>query len=96
VKNIKPKGKGLPLSGLMEDIDFDDENGLQMGFEDLDDAMIESEAEQSSVDEDGEDEEGRATIERLKDDLFAEDEELDSSKTDHVYFDASFITWLQI
>jgi U3 small nucleolar RNA-associated protein MPP10 len=97
VKNIKPKGKGLPVSGLMEDIDFDDEDELQMDFEDLDDRMLEPEAEQSSMDEYGEDvEEGRATIDRLKDDLFAEEDRSDSGKADHIRFDASFTTWLQI
>jgi U3 small nucleolar RNA-associated protein MPP10 len=99
VKIIKSKGKGLPVNGSMEDIDIDDENGLQMEFEDMDDIMMESEAEQSSMGEYGdikEVEEGHATIERLKDDLFAEEDRPDSGKVDYVYFDASFTTWLQI
>lgn len=96
VKIIKPKGKGIPVNGSMEDINLNDENGLQMEFEDMDDVMMESEDKQSSVDEYEEVEEGRLTIDRLKDDLFAEEDGPDSSKVDHVYLDASFTTWLQI
>ena len=99
VKIIKPKGKSLPVNGSMDDINIDDENGLQMEFEDMDDVMMQSEAEQSSMGKYGdieEVEEGHATIERLKDDLFAEEDGPNSGKVDHVYFDASFTTWLQI
>ncbi|KAG0708918.1 Mpp10 protein [Suillus ampliporus] len=85
VKSIKAKGKGLPLSGLMEDDDSDDESGLPMYFEDPDDVMMEAEDEESSAyeyeEEDEDEEEGRATIERLKDDLFAEEDEPDSNMT---------------
>ncbi|KAG2154883.1 Mpp10 protein [Suillus clintonianus] len=94
VKSIKAKGKGLPVSGLMEDDDSDDESGLQMHFEDSDEIMMDAEVEEPLVDEseyedddddededEDEDEEGRTTIERLKDDLFAEEDELDSNMT---------------
>lgn len=96
VKSIKAKGKGLPVVSLMEDDDSDDESGLNMYLEDPDEVMMDAEVEESFVDEyeggdgDGdedededEDEEGRATIERLKDDLFAEEDEPDSNMTTH-------------
>ncbi|KAG1833842.1 Mpp10 protein [Suillus variegatus] len=88
VKSIKAKGKGLPVASLMEDDDSDDESGLNMYLEDPDEVMMDAEVEESFVDEDGdgdededEDDEGRATIERLKDDLFAEEDEPDSNMT---------------
>jgi U3 small nucleolar RNA-associated protein MPP10 len=88
VKSIKAKGKGLPLSSLMEDDDSDDESGLHMYLEDPDKVMMDAEVEESfideSEDEDGdrdEDSEGRTTIERLKDDLFAEEDEPDYNMT---------------
>ncbi|KAG1881694.1 U3 small nucleolar ribonucleoprotein complex, subunit Mpp10 [Suillus tomentosus] len=90
VKSIKAKGKGLPVASLMEDDDSDDESGLNMYLEDPDEVMMDAEAEESFVDEDedgdgdedeDEDDEGRATIERLKDDLFAEEDEPDSNMT---------------
>ncbi|KAG1783919.1 Mpp10 protein [Suillus placidus] len=88
VKSIKAKGKGLPLSSLMDDDDSDDESGLHMYLEDPDEVMMDAEVEEPFVDEyedgdgDGdEDDEGRATIERLKDDLFAEEDEPDSNMT---------------
>lgn len=91
MKSIKAKGKGLPVASLMEDDDSDDESGLNMYLEDPDEVMMDAEVEESFVDEDGdgdededEDDEGRATIERLKDDLFAEEDEPDSSKASHI------------
>lgn len=88
VKSIKANGKGLPLSSLTEDDDSDDGSGLHMDLEDPDEVMMDAEAEGSFVDEygdgdsdDDDDEEGRATIERLKDDLFAEEDEPDSNMT---------------
>ncbi|KAG2044811.1 U3 small nucleolar ribonucleoprotein complex, subunit Mpp10 [Suillus americanus] len=86
VKSIKAKGKGLPVSNLMEEDDSDDESGLHMYLEDPDDVMMDAEAEESFVDEyedeDGDgDDEGRAIIERLKDDLFAEEDAPDSNMT---------------
>lgn len=87
VKSIKAKGKGLPLSSLMDDDDSDDESGLHMYLEDPDEVMMDAEVEESFVDEyedgdgDDDDDEGRATIERLKDDLFAEEDEPDSNMT---------------
>ncbi|KAG2120921.1 Mpp10 protein [Suillus discolor] len=90
VKSIKAKGKGLPVASLMDDDDSDDESGLNMYLEDPDEVMMDAEVEESFVDEyeggDGdededEDDEGRATIERLKDDLFAEEDEPDSNMT---------------
>lgn len=102
MKSIKAKGKGLPVSSLMDD-DDDDESGLHMYLEDPDEAMTDAEVEGSFVDEYGdgdededEDEEGRATIERLKDDLFAEEDEADSSKASHIRVGVSFTTLLQI
>ncbi|KAG1755226.1 Mpp10 protein [Suillus paluster] len=76
VKSIKAKGKGLPVSGLMEDLDPDDESGLQMYYEDPDEFMMEAEVEESSPDD-----KVAPTIERLKDDLFAEEDEPDSNMT---------------
>jgi U3 small nucleolar RNA-associated protein MPP10 len=97
VKSIKAKGKGLPLSSLMEDDDSDDESGLHMYLEDPDEVMMDAEVEESfideSEDEDGdrdEDSEGRTTIERLKDDLFAEEDEPDYSKASHIFVGVSF------
>lgn len=87
VKSIKAKGKGLPLSSLMDDDDSDDESGLHMYLEDPDEVTMDAEVEESFVDEyedgdgDDDDDEGRATIERLKDDLFAEEDEPDSNMT---------------
>ncbi|KAG2159896.1 Mpp10 protein [Suillus bovinus] len=88
VKSIKAKGKGLPVAGLMEDDDSDDESGLNMYSEDLDEVMMDAEVEGSSVDgyedgdgDDDDDDEVRTTIERLKDDLFAEEDEPDSNMT---------------
>ncbi|KAG1801587.1 Mpp10 protein [Suillus plorans] len=86
VKSIKAKGKGLPVASLMEDDDSDDESGLDMYLEDPDEVMMDAEVEESFVDEyeggdEDEDDEGRATIERLKDDLFAEEDEPDSNMT---------------
>jgi len=88
VKNIKPEGKGAPVSGVVEDFDFDDD-GEDIDFdgdedgEDIDFDLDENEAEV---------EEGRATIERLKDDLFAEEDIPDSSKANHTHLGASFTT----
>lgn len=101
MKSIKAKGKGLPLSSLIEDDDSDNESGLHMYLEDPDEVMMDAEAEGSFIDEYGdddedEDEEGRATIERLKDDLFAEEDEPDSSKASHIHVGVSFTTLLQI
>ncbi|KAG1825971.1 U3 small nucleolar ribonucleoprotein complex, subunit Mpp10 [Suillus subaureus] len=88
VKSIKAKGKGLPVSSLMEEDDSDDENGLHMYLEDPDEVMMDAEVEESFVDEyededgDGDgDDEGRVIIERLKDDLFAEEDASDSNMT---------------
>ncbi|KAG1864167.1 Mpp10 protein [Suillus subalutaceus] len=86
VKSIKAKGKGLPVSSLMEEDDSDDESGLHMYLEDPDEVMMDAEVEESFVDEyededDDGDDEGRAIIERLKDDLFAEEDAPDSNMT---------------
>ncbi|KAG1870057.1 Mpp10 protein [Suillus subluteus] len=86
VKSIKAKGKGLPVSSLMEEDDSDDESGLHMYLEDPDEVMMDAEIEESFVDEyededGGGDDEGRAIIERLKDDLFAEEDAPDSNMT---------------
>jgi U3 small nucleolar RNA-associated protein MPP10 len=90
VRNIKAKGKNRPLSTMYEedDDDDDDEYGEQMSFEDFE-AGMDGEGAEDDEDEDefeydsdeGEDEEpeedgGRDTMARLKDDLFADEEEL--------------------
>lgn len=89
VKSIKATGKGLPVSSLVDDDEDDeDESGLHMYLEDPDEVMMDAEVEGSFVDKYGdgeededEDDEGRATIERLKDDLFAEEDEPESNMT---------------
>jgi U3 small nucleolar RNA-associated protein MPP10 len=80
---------------MMEGIDFDVEDGEDFDFGADEDEDEDGEEVDSEVGEDGE-EEGRTTIERLKEDLFAEEDEPDSSKADRVHSDASLTTWLQI
>ncbi|KIM85244.1 hypothetical protein PILCRDRAFT_66715 [Piloderma croceum F 1598] len=87
VRNIKAKGKNRPLSTIYDDDDDDDdeeEYGEQMTFDDLEAAMDGgSEDDEEDKDESprGEDEfkneegDSRDTMARLKDDLFADDEE---------------------
>jgi U3 small nucleolar RNA-associated protein MPP10 len=87
VRNIKAKGKNRPLSTMYDDDDDEDEDddeeyGEQMTFDDFEAAMDGGGSEDDEEDEDGssrdEDEneegDGRDTIARLKDDLFADDE----------------------
>jgi U3 small nucleolar RNA-associated protein MPP10 len=98
VKSIKAKGRGQPVSSLIEDDDSDNETGLHMSLEDPDEVMMDAEVEGSFVDEygdgdrdedededdeDDDDDGGRAIIERLKDDLFAEEDEPDSNMTNY-------------
>ena len=89
VKKIKAKGKGLPVSTMLyeEDGDDDDDDFTLEDMEDIDDEVDdEDEGEDGNGDGDGDvgdedgdddddDEGNRATIERLKDDLFAEEGE---------------------
>ncbi|KAL4068064.1 U3 small nucleolar ribonucleoprotein complex, subunit Mpp10, partial [Scleroderma citrinum] len=87
VKKIKAKGKGLPVSTMMyeeeEDDDDDDyipedsdEEVFGEGIEEDDDDDDEEDDENEDENEDEDEDEGnRSTIERLKDDLFAEEEE---------------------
>ncbi|KAF7964949.1 hypothetical protein HWV62_1448 [Athelia sp. TMB] len=88
VRNIKAKGKNMPLSSMYDDDDDeeygaggDGENAWHEELEDgEDDEASDSEDEDGSEAEDNEDEEGsedggRDTIARLKDDLFADEEE---------------------
>lgn len=88
VKNIKAKGKNLPLSTLEDDDDEDDEEEDayeafgETGFGEMDE---DEEEEAEEADEDGDQNSGAEsdtgsfngaeTIERLKDDLFAEEED---------------------
>ncbi|KII94333.1 hypothetical protein PLICRDRAFT_50314 [Plicaturopsis crispa FD-325 SS-3] len=109
VKNIKAKGKNLPLNAMEEDeedeedeeYDEEEDDGLEgLSMKELRQKMLEAEAMDEDEDEDGsedeegseddegegesgsdddepsdeEDDDGRDTIERLKDDLFAEEE----------------------
>lgn len=96
VKNIKAKGKNLPLSAMYdeEDDDEDDEDDedYEEGAEDVEDEDEDSDEEEEGEDgmdvdeeEDQELEEeeptqveglgSRLTIDRFKDDLFAEDDD---------------------
>ncbi|KDQ63722.1 hypothetical protein JAAARDRAFT_169865 [Jaapia argillacea MUCL 33604] len=97
VKKIKSNGKGLPVSMLRgapgdddEEETDDDEYGEQMSFDDdeavgfggMDSEESDEDSSLGALDEvDGED--GRETIDRLKDDLFAEEEEPDADLTTH-------------
>ncbi|KAJ6519855.1 Mpp10 protein-domain-containing protein [Mycena sanguinolenta] len=82
VKKIKAQGKNLPLSTLDQDDDDDDEEGDgdfgEMRFDEMDDGSGEDDEEGSEPESD-DDLEGSAngaeTIERLKGDLFAEEED---------------------
>jgi U3 small nucleolar RNA-associated protein MPP10 len=95
VRNIKAKGKNLPLSTMYEDDDDDeDEYGEQMIFNDFEAGMeggafeegedeemagFNFREEDDSGDDSGEVEsegdDGRDTMARLKDDLFADEDE---------------------
>ncbi|KAH8102636.1 Mpp10 protein [Cristinia sonorae] len=115
VKNIKPKGKNLPLSSMFieeDDEDEDDDDEEYDGEEDEDDSDEDDDDDESGdadgmeVDEEGfggfddeedEDDDGekdessdqaeeegglqtRTTMDRFKDDLFADDDEQDESE----------------
>lgn len=89
VRNIKPKGKNLPLSTMYdgeEDEDGEDGFGKEMSFGDFDDdglggaKMAFPSVNGDDMDEDeeisgSESDVGQDTIGRLKDDLFAEEDE---------------------
>ncbi|KAJ7492583.1 U3 small nucleolar ribonucleoprotein complex, subunit Mpp10 [Mycena latifolia] len=86
VKNIKAKGKNLPLNTLDEEDDDEDEDGYgDMGFGEIDENDDEYEDDDGDGDESSEAESdeaslsgsfnGAETIERLKGDLFAEEED---------------------
>lgn len=100
VKSIKAQGKGLPVNfnpQVVDDEDEDDDFDEEDAVLDEDDASDEEDEDASDDDEDTEDDEsdaeselaglqGRETIDRLKDDLFAdgeEDEEDDADMTAH-------------
>jgi U3 small nucleolar RNA-associated protein MPP10 len=89
VRKIRAKGKNLPLSTMDEDDneddgdDNDDEFGEDVDMEDFmktgldvgdDDENESNDEDGNEMDEDDEENQGRQTIERLKGDLFAEDE----------------------
>lgn len=87
VKKIKAKGKGLPVSTMLYEEDDDDDDDGDFTLEDMEDIDDEVDDEDEGEDgngdgdvgdEDGDDDDdegNRATIERLKDDLFAEEGE---------------------
>lgn len=85
VKTIKAKGKGKPLSSLdlyadsqMDDEDSGGEYDDLLG-EELSDGDDDAEASDPEFLDHGQDDtdgDGRAAVERLKDDLFADDEKL--------------------
>lgn len=91
VKKIKAKGKNLPLNTMDDDSDEEDDEedgygdfgdlGGETGFGEMDDGSDEGEEdgdEGSEPDSDGDSEgssNGAETIERLKGDLFAEEED---------------------
>lgn len=98
VRNIKPKGKSLPLSTMYDDDDEDDEDGEdeygeemsfdkfdgeglgeegeeELAFLDADGDDMDEDEEGSDSEGDGESDDGQDTIARLKDDLFAEEDE---------------------
>ncbi|KAH9946645.1 Mpp10 protein [Amylocystis lapponica] len=103
VRQIKAKGKGLPVSFMYEDDDDDgddDEYGETMAeddsdeeseiLEDDDDNMEAGDSDDDSLDEggfaddvDSQEEDGRDTIQRLKDDIFADEEETQSGLSTH-------------
>ncbi|KAM6498141.1 U3 small nucleolar ribonucleoprotein complex, subunit Mpp10 [Amanita muscaria] len=85
VKKIKAKGKGQPVSTLYEEeddfeYDFGELDDAEDEYGESDDYSNESEAGDrvsglSSADSSSDDGNGRETIDRFKDDLFAEEEE---------------------
>lgn len=86
VKEIKSRGKGNPVSIMKNGITWEEEeeeDGDDYEFEDDEESDDENEEELEEEDDDdegtsNEGEGGRETIERLKDDLFAENEEVPS------------------
>ncbi|OBZ79155.1 U3 small nucleolar RNA-associated protein MPP10 [Grifola frondosa] len=92
VKKIKAKGKNLPVSTIFSEEDEEedeDEYGEMMLDEesepdsDEDEDEDENNVESSEENSDQGSEDGQETIERLKDDLFADEEELDSGLSTH-------------
>ena len=88
VRNIKPKGKNLPLSTMYDEDDEEDGEygfGEEMSFDDglgEGEEMVFSNADSDDEDEDekvssNESDDDQDTIGRLKDDLFAEEDESD-------------------
>ncbi|KDQ30727.1 hypothetical protein PLEOSDRAFT_1036174 [Pleurotus ostreatus PC15] len=75
VKKIKSKGRSLPDEDEDDDDDDDDDDDESEEDEEQDD--------DSDDDESGEEGEGRETIERLKDDLFADEEDEEENLTTH-------------
>ncbi|KAH7931008.1 Mpp10 protein [Leucogyrophana mollusca] len=93
VKNIRAIGKGLPVSAMYDEGSEEDEldDGELRGDDQEDDSEGEDDEpgfafehdNSQSAEDDDESEEGRATIERLKDDLFAEEEEPQTNLSAH-------------
>lgn len=80
VKRIRPKGKNLPLRTLDDDDDDEeDDDTFDIRF-DGDELGVDGEDSQESDDEDDseDDPSGRQVIERLKNDLFAEENDEDT------------------
>lgn len=117
VKNIKAKGKNLPVAtmyqlGNMDDDDDDeeggfgeklslsddddDEEGAGSSEEDEQDEEEEEGSDSDAMDEESDSESGnfdqREAIERLKDDLFADDEDEDASG--QPFFSTNLTTYL--
>lgn len=93
VRNIKVKGKNRPLSAMYEDDDEEDEYGEQVTFDNFEAGIGQEDEDFSLPEEDDSDEseegseerDGRDTIARLKDDLFADEEApRTSSYCDHL------------
>ncbi|KAG5653078.1 hypothetical protein H0H81_002458 [Sphagnurus paluster] len=98
VKKIKAKGKNLPLSSMDDDSDEEEGSEEYLKLQEAPDEMLDEGSEDSSVsgddedsvdedesgnDESGDDETTRDTIERLKDDLFAEEDGLNQDLSTH-------------
>ncbi|KAI0274674.1 U3 small nucleolar ribonucleoprotein complex, subunit Mpp10 [Gloeopeniophorella convolvens] len=95
VKTIKARGKGLPVSTLQLASDaFDDEDDSDIEGVDKAEGYLDGDSDAELSDEDGQDEEesdeddlafgdSHQTIERLKDDLLADEEEPDDGLSTH-------------
>lgn len=88
VKKIKPKGKNLPVATMFyeeDDEDDEDEDGTYENEEedgsdeddemDDDDEMVGLEGDEDDADDVSTEDDGLTTMERFKDDLFADDDD---------------------